>query len=67
VDTRDISFIAARQRIAEELNNDEGTYIGYISNIAMYLHDQHDITDHRVRNAAAEDILNILFSDMLYR
>ena len=67
VDTSNISFVQARQRIAEELNNDEGLYIAYGANIAMYLHDVHSITDYEARNQAAEDIVNILFGDMLNR
>jgi len=34
---------------------------GYISNIAMLLHDQYGITDYETRNKAAEDILKLIF------
>jgi len=70
VDTRNISFQQARNRFAEELDNDDGLYVGYEANIAMYLHDrQGDVDYHNKadRDQAAEDILNILFSDMLDR
>lgn len=34
---------------------------GYISNIAMLLHDNYGITNYDKRNQAAEDILKLIF------
>jgi hypothetical protein len=34
---------------------------GYISNIAMLLHDHYGITNFETRNKAAEDILKLIF------
>ena len=36
---------------------------GYISNIAMLLHDRYGITDWDTRNKAGEDILKLIFYD----
>lgn len=51
----------AREVIAKALEQDEGFKIGYVSNIAMLLHDRYDITDYDQRNQAAEDILKLIF------
>jgi len=51
----------AREVIAKALEQDEDLKLGYVSNIAMLLHDRYDITDYDQRNQAAEDILKLLF------
>ena len=51
----------AREVIARALEQDEDFKLGYVSNIAMLLHDRYDVTDYDQRNQAAEDILNLLF------
>lgn len=52
----------AREIIWEALKKDEDLHYGYISNIAMLLHDQYGITDYEKRNQAAKDILKLIFS-----
>ncbi len=39
----------------------EDSMMGYVSNIAMLLHDNYGITDYEKRNQAAEDILKLIF------
>ena len=51
----------AREVIAKALEQDDDLKLGYVSNIAMLLHDRYDITDYDQRNQAAEDILKLLF------
>jgi hypothetical protein len=51
----------AREVIAKALEQDEDLKLGYVSNIAMLLHDRYDITDYDQRNQAAEDILKLIF------
>jgi len=51
----------ARMTLREALK-DEDLRHGYVSNIAMLLHDRYGITDYETRNQAAEDILELLFS-----
>ena len=51
----------ARKTIRDALEEDEGFRIGYVSNIAMLLHDRYGITDYKTRNKAAEDILKLIF------
>ena len=55
-------FAEAKQVMAEFLSKDEGLYISYQANIAMLLHDRHGITDYEKRNAAADEILSLIFS-----
>lgn len=52
----------ARMTMREALK-DEGLRWGYVSNIAMLLHDRYNITDYDTRNQAAEEILELLFGD----
>lgn len=51
----------ARQLMKEAFEDDPYFKEGYISNIAMLLHDNHGITDYEKRNAAARDILHLVF------
>ena len=51
----------AREIIREAFEADDGFKEAYISNIAMLLHDRHGITDYEKRNAAAKDILHLVF------
>jgi hypothetical protein len=57
------NFTEARETMRDELRYDEGLRIGYISNIAMLLHDKYGITGYEERNAGAEDILNLIFGE----
>jgi len=54
-------FKAARRTMAKHLREDEGLRQTYEANVAMLLHDRHGITDHDKRNAAAKDILHLVF------
>ena len=51
----------ARKVIGDALKEDKGLKWGYISNIAMLLHDKYGITNYSQRNRAAEDILRLVF------
>ena len=51
----------ARETMRKAFEEDEGFKEGYISNIAMLLHDKYGVTDHEKRNNAAEDILRLIF------
>ena len=54
-------FSAARQTMSDILGTDEGLRLGYLANIAMLLHDRYGITGMEERNAAAADILRLIF------
>lgn len=51
----------ARKTMRDAFDKDEDFKYGYIANIAMLLHDRHGITNYDKRNAAAEDILQLVF------
>jgi len=51
----------ARKTMADAFDKDPDFKMGYIANIAMLLHDHHGITNYDKRNAAAEDILKLIF------
>ena len=51
----------ARETMCKALEQDEGLKLGYVSNVAMLLHDRYGITDYDQRNQAAEDILKLIF------
>lgn len=53
----------ARKVMRDAFEKDEGFKLGYVSNIAMLLHDRYGITDIDIRNKAAEDILKKIFWD----
>lgn len=62
--TADNPFAAARLYMAQTLADDEGLRIGYEANIAMLLYDyfnEADFSDHATRNAAARQILQLIF------
>ena len=40
---------------------DGGLTVGYVSNIAMLLHDKYGIIDYEKRNRIAKDILHLIF------
>lgn len=52
---------AARETMRGAFEEDEHFKHGYVSNIAMLLHDQYRITDYEERTQAAEDILRLIF------
>lgn len=54
-------FARARKTMSKALKNDEGLLWGYQSNIAMLLHDRYGITDYQTRNAAASDLIELIF------
>ena len=56
-----MKFKRARKVMRNTLTRDEDLRFGYQSNIAMLLHDRHGITGHDERNAAAQDILDLVF------
>ena len=47
--------------MALHLKHDKGLYISYQANIAMLLHDRYGITNHKIRNKAADDIIRLVF------
>ena len=51
----------ARETMRTAFDADPDFKMGYISNIAMILHDHYGITDYDKRNRAAEDILKLIF------
>jgi len=51
----------ARKTMKDAFDADPDFKMGYIANIAMLLHDHYGITDYDKRNAAAEDILKLIF------
>lgn len=52
---------AARRVIRDAFSADPNFRFGYQSNIAMLLHDHYGITDHKIRNAAASEIIKLIF------
>jgi len=54
-------FQRARECMALHLKHDKGLYISYQANIAMLLHDRYGITNHKIRNKAADDIIRLVF------
>ncbi len=51
----------ARKVMRDAFEKDDGFKEAYIANIAMLLHDRHGITNYEKSNAAAEDILKLIF------
>lgn len=51
----------ARKVMRDEFEKDEGFKEAYVANIAMLLHDRYGIRNYEKRNAAAEDILKLVF------
>jgi len=51
----------ARKVMRKALEKDGSLLVGYVSNIAMLLHDKYGITDYEKRNRAAKDILKLIF------
>jgi len=51
----------ARKVMRKAFERDGGLLVGYVSNIAMLLHDKCGITDYEKRNRAAKDILRLIF------
>lgn len=51
----------ARKVMRDAFEKDDDFKHGYISNIAMLLHDRYGIVDYDIRNKAAEDILKLIF------
>ncbi|KKL25890.1 hypothetical protein LCGC14_2400790 [marine sediment metagenome] len=56
------NFKLARQVMANYFTKNPGCRLTYVANIAMLLHDHHGITNHKKRNAAANDIMNLIFN-----
>lgn len=54
-------FKRARKIMRKTFEKDGSLRCGYISNIAMLLHDKHGITNYEKRNRAASDILKLIF------
>ena len=55
------AIFSARSVMRTALENDPGFKEAYVSNVAMLLHDKYGITDSETRNAAAADILKLIF------
>ncbi len=56
-----MSIREAREIIRKAFEEDPDFRRGYQDNIAMLLHDRHGITEYDARNAAADDILKLVF------
>ena len=56
-----MEFSEARQIMRETFERDEDLRRVYRDNIAMRLHDHHGITDYDKRNAAAEDLIDLIW------
>ena len=56
-----MSIQEARETIRQAFEDDPNFRLGYQANIAMLLHDRHGITDYDARNAAADDIIKLIF------
>lgn len=54
-------FQRARQDFKQALQTDEGLYIGYHANVAMLLFDRYGVRNPAKRDAAATDILKLIF------
>lgn len=54
-------FAEARKVMGENFSDDAGLLYGYVSNIAMLLHDRYGIKDFQERNKAALAIMNLVF------
>ena len=52
----------ARETIRKAFEEDPSFRQAYQDNIAMLLHDRHGITEMDARNAAADDILKLIFN-----
>lgn len=53
----------ARATFRDAFRMDPGFRRVYQDNIAMLLHDRHGIVGHHERDAAAEDIINLVFGE----
>ncbi len=51
----------ARQTMVKAFEADPDFRQGYVSNVAMLLHDQFGITDFETRNKAGEAIITLVF------
>ena len=58
---KSLAIQQARHTFAAAFAEDEGFHQGYIANVAMLLHDRYGIIDFETRNAAARDILKLIF------
>ena len=56
-------FKRARKVMRKSLKKDGGLLVGYVSNIAMLLHDKYGITNYEKRNRAARDIIKLVFGE----
>lgn len=56
-----MTIAEAREFIRQSFEDDPDFRRGYQDNIAMLLHDRHGITEIDARNAAADDILKLVF------
>lgn len=56
-------IIKARKIMSDAFKEDPDFKRGYVANVAMLLHDHYGITNFDKRNAAAEDILELIFED----
>jgi len=54
-------FKRARKIMRKAFEKDGSLLVGYVSNVAMLLHDKYGITDYVKRNQAARDILRLIF------
>ncbi len=57
------SIELARAVMRDAFSEDEGFRMSYQANIAMLLHDRHGITGVNERNAAADEIIKLVFGE----
>ena len=61
------SIRLARKIFKDHFEEDEDFRRVYQSNIAMLLHDRHGITNHKIRNKIADDIMEVIFEAKEFR
>lgn len=54
-------FVMSRRVMRAEFRADPDLRFGYVSNIAMLLHDQHGVSDVSRANAMADDVMRLVF------
>lgn len=59
--TEKISIKEAREVMRNAFDKDADFKDSYVSNVAMLLHDNYGVTDYKIRNAAARDIIKRIF------
>jgi hypothetical protein len=56
-----MSVKEARKTIAKAFAEDPDFRRSYVDNVAMLLHDRHNIVEYEARNKAADDVIRLIF------